>query len=111
MQNLLKKFINGKITLWKSYWIVGELLNGFIIILIFYIEIYVFSNKNIGNLLPLLSFDNFNFFNKLLLFIWTFFITIGIWKAAENYKGNFLWIALTLIFISYRLFSLRIIFY
>ena len=27
MENLITKFWNGKVPLWKSYWLVGELLN------------------------------------------------------------------------------------
>tara|TARA_B110000116_G_C16695196_1_gene517147 strand:+ start:136 stop:471 length:336 start_codon:yes stop_codon:yes gene_type:complete len=111
MQNIVKKFWEGKITLWKAYWLVGELLNALIILIIFNIEIRIFNNRIIDNFLPFLSFDNFNFLNKLLIIFWTIFITIGIWRSAENYKGPFIWIALTLIFLSYRIFSLRLIFF
>lgn len=111
MEKNVKKFWNGQITLWKSYWLVGELLNGLIILAIFNIEIRIFNNDLVTNSLPFLSFNNFNFFSKLIIVCWTIFITIGIWKSAENYKGPFTWIVLTLIFLAYRLFSLRIIFY
>lgn len=110
MEKLIKKFWNGKITLWKAYWFVGELLNALVIFIIFNIELRVFNNSLIGNLLPFLSFNNFNLLNKFILFFWTLFITVGIWRSAENYKGPFPWIVLTLIFLSYRLFSLRLIF-
>ena len=111
MQNLLYNFWYGKITLWKSYWIVGELINALILLLIFNIEITYFKNIIISNQLPFFSFDNFHFFNKITLMIWTTFITVGIWRSAENYKGNFIWIILTLIFLSYRIFTLRLIFF
>ena len=111
MQNLLYNFWYGKITLWKSYWIVGELINALILLLIFNIEINYFNNINIYNQLPFINFDNFHFFNKIILIIWTIFITIGIWRSAEKYKGNFIWIILTLIFLSYRIFTLRLIFF
>ena len=111
MQNLLYNFWYGKITLWKSYWIVGELINALILLLIFNIEITYFKNIIIPNQLPFFSFDNLNFFNKIILMIWTTFITVGIWRSAENYKGNFIWIILTLIFLSYRIFTLRLIFF
>ena len=111
MQNLLYNFWYGKITLWKSYWIVGELINALILLLIFNIEITYFKNIIISNQLPFFSFDNFHFFSKIILMIWTTFITVGIWRSAENYKGNFIWIILTLIFLSYRIFTLRLIFF
>ena len=111
MKNLLYNFWYGKITLWKSYWIVGELINALILLLIFNIEITYFKNIIISNQLPFFSFDNFHFFSKIILMIWTTFITVGIWRSAENYKGNFIWIILTLIFLSYRFFTLRLIFF
>jgi len=111
MQSLLYNFWYGKITLWKSYWIVGELMNALMVLLIFNIEINYFKNTNISNQLPFLNFDSFYFFNKVILMIWTIFITVGIWRSAEKYKGSFIWIVLTLIFLSYRIFTLRLIFF
>ena len=111
MQSLLYNFWYGKITLWKSYWIVGELFNALIVLLIFNIEIIYFKNIDISNQLPFLNFNSFHFFNKVILITWTTFITVGIWRSAENYKGSFIWIMLTLIFLSYRIFTLRIIFF
>ena len=110
MEKVVKKFWNGEIVLWKSYWLVGEILNAIVILIIFNIEIRIFKNDLLGNLLPFLSFNNFNFINKLILIFWTLFITIGIWRSAEKYKGPFILITLTLIFLSYRLFGLRLIF-
>ena len=109
MNNLIHNFWNGEITLWKSYWIVGELLNALLILLIFKIEISIFNNKFTNNLLPFLSFNNLHFFSKAIIILWAIFITVGIWRSAEKYKGNFIWVALTLIFLSYRIFTLRII--
>ena len=111
MKSLLYNFWFGKITLWKSYWIVGELINALIIFLIFNIEINYFNNINIYNQLPFINFDNFHFFNKIILIIWTIYITVGIWRSAEKYKGSFIWVVLTLIFLSYRFFTLRLIFF
>ena len=109
MKNLTNNFWKGEITLWKSYWIVGEILNALVILLIFNIEIIIFNNKNIDNVLPFLSFNHFHFFSKSIIMLWTIFITVGIWRSAEKYKGNFIWIVLSLIFLSYRFFTLRII--
>ena len=111
MEKMVKKFWEGRISLWKSYWLVGELLNALMILIIFNIEIRVFNNNLIGNLLPFLNFNNFNFISKIFLIFWTLFITIGIWRSAERYRGPFPWIILTLIFLSYRLFALRLIFF
>ena len=111
MNNLIIKFLKGDISLWKSYWIVGELLNALIILIIFNIEIRIFNNSIINNQLLFLNFNYFNDFSKIFLIFWTLFITIGIWKSAEKYKGNFIWTVLTLIFLSYRAFTLRIIFF
>ena len=111
MKSLLYNFWFGKITLWKSYWFVGELINALIILLIFNIEINYFNNINISNQLPFINFDNFHFINKIILIIWTIYITVGIWRSAEKYKGSFIWVVLTLIFLSYRIFTLRLIFF
>ena len=111
MEKLITRFWKGKITLWRSYWLVGELLNALFILLIFNFEIYIFGNNQFSNSLPFLDFSNFSFLTKIALIVWTIFITIGIWRSAENYKGNFIWIILTLFFLSYRIFTLRIIFF
>ena len=109
MEKIVKKFWYGEITLWRSYWLVGELLNALVILIIFNIEIRIFNNSLINNLFPFLNFNNFNLLSKLILIFWTLFITIGIWRSAEKYNGSFAWIVLTLIFLSYRIFSLRIV--
>tara|TARA_Y100001970_G_scaffold294081_1_gene446597 strand:- start:2350 stop:2688 length:339 start_codon:yes stop_codon:yes gene_type:complete len=110
MEKLITKFWRGKITLWRSYWLIGELLNALFILVIFNIEIYIFNNNQFTNSLPFLDFKNFSFFSKALLIFWTIFITVGIWRSAENYKGNITWIVATFLFLSYRVFTLRLIF-
>ena len=111
MHKIINSFWNGKIALWRSYWLVGELLNALFILAVFNLEIYIFKNNQFSNLLPFLDFSNFSFLSKISLIIWTFFITIGIWRAAENYKGSIIWILATFLFLSYRVFSLRLIFF
>ena len=111
MENLIKRFWVGKISLWRSYWLIGELLNAIFILLIFNIEIYIFGNNKFTSSLPFLDFSNFSFISKLLIIVWTFFLTVGIWRSAENYKGNIIWIVATFLFLSYRIFSLRLIFF
>jgi len=110
MNNLIIYFWFGKITLWKSYWIVGELINALILLIIYNLEISIFNNFDLYNQLPFFNFSNFHIINKIILVGWTLFITVGIWRSAENYKGNKLWTILTLIFLSYRIFTMRVIF-
>ena len=104
------RFFRGEITLWRSYWLIGELLNALFILLIFNLEIYFFGNNQLSNSLPFLDFSNFSILSKLLLVIWTVFITVGIWRSAENYRGSIIWIVATFLFLSYRIFTLRLIF-
>ena len=98
-------------TLWKSYWLVGELFNALFILLILNFEIFIFSNNLISNSLPFLDFNNLNLLSKIILIIWTIFITVGIWRAAESYSGNLTWVVFAMLFLSYRIFSLRLIFF
>ena len=111
MTNILKNFWEGKITLWKSYWLIGEVLNALFILVMFNIEIYVFGNNKFTSSLPFLDFRNFNIISKLLIVVWTAFLTVGIWRSAENYRGNIIWIVATFLFLSYRIFTLRLIFF
>ena len=48
--------------------------------------------------------------SKIIFILWTIFITVGIWRSAENYKGSIIWIVLTFFFLSYRFFTFRLIF-
>ena len=109
--NLVKNFFEGRIKLWKSYWLVGELLNGVVLLIIFNLEIYFFNTKSSFSQIPFLDFTNLALISKIFIFIWTIFISIGIWRAAENYKGSIIWIVLTFIIVAYRCYSLRLIFF
>ena len=111
MTNLIINFWYGRVTLWKSYWIIGELINTVFILLIFNIEIRFFHNTSAYAKILLINFTNFSLISKVVLFIWTIFITVGIWRSAEAYKGKMIWIILTLIFLSYRVFTLRLMLY
>ena len=111
MENLIRRFWVGKISLWRSYWLIGELLNALFILLIFNVEIYVFGNNKFTSSQPFLDFSNFSVISKFLIVIWTSFLTVGIWRSAENYKGRIIWIVATFLFLSYRVFSLRLIFF
>jgi hypothetical protein len=109
MENIINRFWRGEITLWRSYWLVGELLNALFILGIFNLEIYLFGNNQFTNFLPFLDFSNFTTLSKIFLIIWSVFITIGIWRSAENYTGSVMWILATFLFLSYRIFTLRLI--
>jgi len=111
MEKIISRFWRGEITLWRSYWLVGELLNLIFILLIFNLEIYLFGNNQFTNFLPFLDFSNFSLLSKLILILWTVFLTTGIWRSAENYNGSIIWIIATFIFLSYRIFTLRLIFF
>ena len=111
MNNLIIDFWYGRITLWKSYWLIGELINSLVLLLIYNIEVRFFNNINLYKQVPFLNFSNFSLMSKFTLFLWTIFITVGVWRSAEAYKGKFIWIVLTLILLSYRIFTLRIILY
>ena len=108
---ILKEFLEGKVKLWKSYWLVGELLNGIVLLLVFNLEIYFFKTDSFFSQIPFFNFSNLTLISKLIIFSWTLFISIGIWRSAENYKGNIVWILATFLFLSYRIFSLRLIFF
>ena len=109
--NIIKDFFEGKIKLWKSYWLVGELLNGIGLLIIFNLEIYFFNSNSSVSQIPFLDFSNVTLLSKVIIFLWTIFISIGIWRSAENYKGNIIWIILTFIIIAYRCYTLRLIFF
>ena len=111
MEKIISRFWRGEITLWRAYWLVGELLNALFILLICNFEIYLFGNNQVTSSLPFLDFSNFSLLSKFVLFLWTFFLAIGIWRSAENYKGSIIWIIATFIFLSYRVFALRLIFF
>ena len=110
-KQIVNDFWNGKIKLWKSYWLVGELLNGLVLLIIFNLEIYFFNTNSSVSQIPFLNFSNLNILSKIIIFSWTIFISIGIWRSAENYKGSIIWIILTFIIVSYRCYSLSLIFF
>ena len=45
MLTIFYSFWYGKVTLWKAYWLIGELLNVVVMLIIFNIEIYIFDNN------------------------------------------------------------------
>ena len=111
MSNFIFNFWYGRVPLWKAYWLIGELINSLVIILIYNIEIRLLNNIGLYKQLPFLNFTSFSLISKFSLFFWTILITVGIWRSAEAYQGKFIWVVLTLILLSYRIFTLKILFY
>ena len=111
MSSFIINFWYGKVPLWKSYWIIGELINSLVILLIYNIEIRLLDNTILYKQIPFFNFNSFNIITKISFFTWTIFITVGIWRSAEAYKGRFIWIVLALILLSYRVLALRMMFY
>tara|TARA_Y100000741_G_C18004774_1_gene457632 strand:+ start:165 stop:491 length:327 start_codon:yes stop_codon:yes gene_type:complete len=102
-------FWYGNVPLWKSYWLIGELLNALVLFILINLEIYLFQNDYIFVELPYLDFGRFSIISKVIFILWTVYITVGIWRSAEKYKGTIIWIILTLIILCYRIFTLRLI--
>ena len=110
-KQIVSDFWTGRIKLWKSYWLVGELLNGLVLLIIFNLEIYFFNTNSSVSQIPFLNFNNLTILSKTIIFLWSIFISVGIWRSAENYKGSIIWIILTFIIVAYRCYSLRLIFF
>ena len=49
--------------------------------------------------IPVLDFIKVHFISKIIIIISTLFVTIGIWRSAENYKGIYIWKISTKIYI------------
>ena len=108
--NYFKLFWDGNIKLWKSFWLVGELIYGSMLIIIIQLDKLFFKSSDINNQITFFYFNNLNLFPKIILLIVTIFISVGIWRSAENYKGNIIWILITFVYVGYRIFSLRLLF-
>ena len=79
MKKLLYKFWKGEITLWKSYWLFGEILNAIFLFLLLNLEIYMFKNTGLFNNVLFFDFRNLTILSKIIIIIWTLFITVGVW--------------------------------
>ena len=109
--NLIQDFFEGKIKLWKSFWIAGELIYGFLLLVLLQLDRYLFSElSERSNYLSIFNLNNLSLLSKLFLILITLFISIGVWRAAENYRGSILIILLVFIYYGYRVFSLVLLF-
>ena len=109
--SLIQDFFEGKIKLWKSFWIAGELIYGFLLLVLLQLDKYFFSDlSERSNYLSIFNLNNLSFLSKLFLISITLFISIGVWRAAENYRGSIFIILLVFIYYGYRVFSLVLLF-
>ena len=109
VKKILVLFWYGKIKLWKSFWVIGILHALLLNYSIPLIEKYIFNKENIFIIveiqnfaIPVLDFIKIHFISKIILIFSTLFITIGIWRSAENYNGSFIIILLTLTYLSFN---------
>ena len=93
--NIFIRFLDGKIKLWKSFWLIGFLHGFFIMYGLPIIEIFFFQNKDIFTIVVLnnlefkiIDYTKITFISKIIMIISLAIVTIGIWKSAENYKGK-----------------------
>ena len=109
--NLIQDFFEGKIKLWKSFWITGELIYGFLLLVLLQLDKYLFSElSERSNYLSIFNLNNLSIISKLFLILITIFISIGVWRAAENYRGSIFIILLVFIYYGYRVSSLVLLF-
>jgi len=74
--NHLKKFFNGDLSLPYSYWAIGVLIS--------------FGVGFISGFLSMMLMENLAL-AYLVIVIWQIFITIGIWRSSDKYKGPKFW--------------------
>ena len=106
---VIKDFFDGKVKLWKSFWVVGVGHSLSLFFLLPILERILFNNQNIysyveieQNTLQLPNFIQLSLFSKLIIILSTIFITVGIWRSSENYKGSLFWITLTFIYLCFN---------
>ena len=109
ISNQLIRFWYGRIKLWKAFWIIGILHALLLNYLIPQIERLIFNKEKIFIIvqiqnyqIPVLDFIKVHFISKIIIIISTLFVTIGIWRSAENYNGSFFIILLTLTYLSFN---------
>jgi len=109
--SLIQDFLEGKVKLWRSFWIAGELIYGFLLLVLLQLDKYLFSDlSDMSKNLSIFNLNNLSFLSKLFLILITLFISIGVWRAAENYKGSFFIIILVFVYYGYRVSSLVLLF-
>jgi len=110
-KQVIKDFFEGKIKLWKSFWIAGELIYGFLLLVLLQLDKYLFSElSERSNYLLNFNLNNLSIISKLFLILITIFISIGVWRSAENYRGSIFIILFVFIYYGYRVSSLVLLF-
>ena len=109
IRNKLVEFWYGKIKLWKAFWIIGILQALLLNYIIPQIEKLIFDKEKIFIVIQIqdyqvsvLDFIKVHFISKIIIIISTLFVTVGIWRSAENYNGSFIIILLTLTYLSFN---------
>ena len=109
VSNQLIKFWYGRVKLWKSFWLIGILHALLLNYFIPQIEKHIFNKQEIflviqiqNYQIPIIDFIKIHFISKIIIIISTLFVTMGIWRSAENYNGNFIIIFLTLTYLSFN---------
>ena len=109
IRNKLVEFWYGKIKLWKAFWIIGILHALLLNYMIPQIEKIIFNKEKIFIVIQIqdyqmsvLDFIKVHFISKIIIIISTLFVTVGIWRSAENYNGSFIIILLTLTYLSFN---------
>ena len=107
-KQIINDFWNGKIKLWKSFWLVGF---GHQILLFYLIPIFekvIFNNSEIygyiqfnQETIQIPDFTRISFLTKLIVILSAVYVTIGIWRSSENYNGSFFWIIVTFVYLSF----------
>ena len=85
-------FWQGKLKLWQSFWLVGGLVGIIIGQILIFLKEFIFSNYAQNP-------NDFPIGIKLLILVWIFYSTVGIWRSSENYKGYYFWKISTKIYI------------
>ena len=80
LSNHLKKFFNGDLSLPYSYWAFGVLIS--------------FGVSFVSGFLSMMLTENLGL-AYLVIVIWQIFITIGIWRSSDKYKGPKFWAYIT----------------
>ena len=107
--NLITDFFYGKVKLWKSFWLVGF---GHSLSLFFFIPIFekiILKNTEIYSFIEINQeffqfpdFSKLSLLSKLIVILSTLYVTVGIWRSSEKYKGSFFWIVVTFFYLSFN---------
>ena len=109
--SLIQDFFEGKVKLWKSFWIAGEIIYGLLLLVLLQLDKYLFSElSERSNYISIFNLNNLSLISKLFLILITLFISIGVWRSAENYRGSIFIILFVFIYYGYRVFSLVLLF-